>query len=348
MIYLQKIPVTIITGFLGSGKTTVINQLLQQPHQERIAVIVNEYGEIGVDHQLVINSEEEIFQMNNGCLCCTLRSDLSNVLHSILEVSKEQETVFDRIIIETTGLAEPGPIVQTFFRLPYLQEYFVIDSVMTLVDAVNGLHQIAHYEESVDQIAFADKIWLTKLDEADSRAEYFLRQKLVSLNPHAEIERLDKTDLPFDHFFGQQLFEAANLSHLDEAKEDSCEINQTDTHFHDHEESGEHHHSHTHAITSISLRTDRPLHPVRLDEWISELVMTFNMDLLRYKGILQLYDEPNKIVYQGVNMAMQFYRTEPWENENRESVLVLIGKDLPEKEIKRSFKACIMDEELIK
>ncbi|MFC6464146.1 CobW family GTP-binding protein [Marinilactibacillus sp. GCM10026970] len=330
---MNKIPVTIITGFLGSGKTTVINQLLKQNHNERIAVIVNEYGEIGVDHQLVINSEEEIFQMNNGCLCCSLRADLSNVLHSILEVSEEKAINFDRIVIETTGLAAPGPIVQTFFRLPFLQERFEIDSVMTLVDSINALHQIAHYEESIDQIAFADKLWLTKTEKVDSRTEKCLRNKLASINPNVEIDGLNLDQVSFVDFWGKQLFNPINLLEQEQLLENE----------HEHHE----HHEHTHGIVTISLQADRPLHPVLFDEWMNELIVTFNMDMLRYKGIIHLYGDPHQVIFQGVNMALEFTHGHQWEKNERSSVLVFIGKHLPVKEIEQSFQDCMVKAEFV-
>ncbi|MEC6747928.1 GTP-binding protein [Marinilactibacillus sp. XAAS-LB27] len=331
---MNKIPVTIITGFLESGKTTLINQLLKQNHTERIAVIVNEYGEIGIDHQLVINSEEEIFQMNNGCLCCSLRADLSNVLHSILEVSEEKEIEFDRIVIETTGLAAPGPIAQTFFRMPFLQENFVIDSVMTLVDSTNALHQIAHYEESVDQIAFADQLWLTKTEKVDSETEKYLRRKLNNINPGSTIDVLDIENISFDSIFGKYLFNATNI--LEKAPKKH----------HDHNEY-EHDHAHTHGIVTISLQADRPLNPILFDEWMNELIVTFNMDMLRYKGIIHLYGDPHKVIFQGVNMALEFTHGSQWGKYERSSVLVFIGKNLPVKEIEQSFQECMVKAEFV-
>lgn len=348
----KKLPVTVITGFLGAGKTTLINALLHQPHEEKIAVIVNEYGDVGVDHQLVVNVEEEIFQMNNGCICCTLRTDLTNMLHTILTVKEEQSIPIERIVLETTGLAELGPIAQTFMRTPFLQEHFEIDSVLTLVDAVNALHQIAHYEESVDQIAFADKMILTKVDYTSKQTISVLKKKLRHLNSFAVIEELDLNEVKVKDFFGLELFNKQQLNTLDLVEENAANDSHEHDHDHSHSHPGSHQthchdHEHTEGIVTLSLKTNYPIHPALIDMWMNELIMTFGMDLLRYKGVLHLYGDPNKIIYQGVNMSMKAERGERWSDKGRASVLVFIGKNLPIEEMKMSFQKCVMNRELM-
>lgn len=346
----KKIPVTVITGFLGSGKTTLINQLLHQPQKEKSAVIVNEYGDVGVDHNLVMNVEEEVYQMNNGCLCCTLRTDLTDMLHTILTVREEKDVPIDRIIIETTGLAEPGPIAQTFIRTPFLQDHFEIDSVLTLVDAPNALYQIAHFEESVEQIAFADKLFLTKVEQVNQTNLSFVKKKIRSLNPFAEIDELKLDDIRVQDIFGLSLFndqKAAQIENMDfdEHSHDHEEDSHTDHNDHDHHH--DHAHDHTEGIVTLSLTAKYPLHPTLIDMWMNELIMTFGMDLLRYKGMLHLFGDSNQIIYQGVNMAFQAERGEPWGDKERESVLVFIGKNLPVEEMRASFQKCVMSREVM-
>lgn len=349
----QKIPVTIITGFLGAGKTTLINELLQQPNEEKIAVIVNEYGDVGVDHNLVVNVEEEVYQMNNGCLCCTLRTDLSDMLRTIYTIREKQTLAIDRIVIETTGLAEPGPIAQTFMRTPFLQDHFEIDSVLTLVDAGNALYQIAHFEESVDQIAFADKLLITKGDQIDDYGHHLLKEKLQLINPYASISRLNLNSITVGDVIGLNLFNAqkiekessAESNHHHHHDHNSHEHDQNHGHDHHHEGHSRHHPNHTEGIVTLSLKADEPIHPTLIDMWMNELVMTYGMDLLRYKGILNLYGDSHQIIYQGVNMAFKAERGEPWEEKKRESVLVFIGKNLPVEEMKQSFQNCLLTKE---
>ncbi|SDK44902.1 CobW family GTP-binding protein [Alkalibacterium thalassium] len=342
----NKIPVTIITGFLGAGKTTLINELLYQPQDEKIAVIVNEYGDVGVDHHLVVNVEEEVYQMNNGCLCCTLRTDLSDMLQTIYSIREKQTVQIDRIIIETTGLAEPGPIAQTFMRHPFLQEHYTIDSVITLVDAGSALYQLAHYEESKDQVAFADKLLLTKVDSVSNETLHALKQKLRALNPFAAIDHLNLEEVAIKEVLGLELFNEQKREKV------MTEVDEEEGHDHDHGHDHEvhhHHHDHHHTddIVTLSLKAKDPIHPTLIDMWMNELIMTYGMDLLRYKGILHLYKDPNQIVYQGVNMTFQAERGQPWGDQEKESVLVFIGKNLPVKEMELAFKRCVLTEEVM-
>lgn len=364
----QKIPVTIITGFLGAGKTTLINALLQQPNDEKVAVIVNEYGDVGVDHNLVVNVEEEVYQMNNGCLCCTLRTDLTDMLRTIHSIKQQQTVPVDRIVIETTGLAEPGPIAQTFMRVPFLQDHYEIDSVVTLVDAGNALYQLAHFEESVDQIAFADKLLVTKGEQVNDYAHHLLKEKLRAINPFADIDRLDLSSLRVTDILGLKLFDDQRVEknssesvnkhthhhgHDEDHKHEHHHHDHHDDdgehpHHHDHSCNSHHHVSHTEGIVTVSLKTEEPIHPTLIDMWMNELIMTHGMDLLRYKGILNLYGDDHQVVYQGVNMAFKAERGELWKEEKRESVLVFIGKHLPVEDMKQSFTNCLLTKEAMK
>lgn len=331
----NKIPVTIITGFLGSGKTTLINQLLKQTGEEKIAVIINEFGDIGVDHHLVLNVKEDIYQMNNGCLCCTLRTDLAEMLHAILTVKQRNGLAVDRIIIETTGLAEPSPIAQTFMRTPFLQESFYLDSVLTVVDAGNCLYQISHYAEAAEQIAFADKLFISKATAVESYLLERIQQKIKQLNPLADIQQLNLDQIKTADILDLKLFSA-----LDKNFETfSRKVKEQHDHDHDHS-SHDHDHIDENGISSISIVEDKPLDIDILNEWMNELVFTFGMDLLRYKGILYLKGLEKKMIFQGVNMAFAVEYGEPWETDDRRSSFVMIGKDLPAKAIRESFKEC--------
>lgn len=349
----HKIPVTVITGFLGAGKTTLINQLLSQPTDEKMVVIVNEYGDVGVDHQLVLNVEEEIFQMNNGCICCTLRTDLTQTLDSILAFKEEGRLQADRIVIETTGLAEPGPIAQTFLRTPFLQESFEIDSVVTVVDATNVLYQLSHYEESVEQIAFADQLALTKTDQVEDSILKAVKNRVREINPFAYMQVVDLENFKASEYVGRELFSSSKIEEFevgeDHTHDDHDHHHHEHDHHHDHDEHDHHHHHHDHtaAYDTLSLKAKEPLHPALIDMWMNELIMTFGMDLLRYKGVLHLYGDPNEIVCQGVNMAFTAERGKPWEDRERESVLVFIGKNLPVEEMRESFRKCVMSREVM-
>ncbi|SFC59109.1 GTPase, G3E family [Alkalibacterium subtropicum] len=344
-----KIPVTIITGFLGAGKTTLINELLRQPYDEKVAVIVNEYGDAGVDHNLVVNVEEEVYQMNNGCLCCTLRTDLSDTLRTIYNLIEKQTVLIDRIVIETTGLAAPGPIVQTFMRTAFLQDHFEIDSVLTLVDAGNGLYQMAHYEESIAQIAFADKLFMTKAEQEDDHTVHLVKQKLRSLNPFADIDRLNLDGVSVNDVLGLALFKEQTVKADDGPQVEETHHSHEHHDGHHHENGGhEHHHGpHSEGIVTLSLKSRNPIHPTLFDMWMNELIMTYGMDLLRYKGVLQMYGEANQVIYQGVNMTLRTARSEPWGEKERESVFVFIGKNLPLEEMKESFQKCLVTEDLM-
>ena len=244
----QKIPVTIVSGFLGAGKTTLINKVLKEKHGEHIAVVINEFGEIGVDHQFVLDVEEEIYQMDNGCLCCTLRTDIADMLKSILMVKEQNGIRVDRVLFETTGLADPAPIAQTFINVPFLNEHFILDAVLTVVDAKNFLYQTAHQPEPAKQVGFADKIFMSKHSLVDETIYAKVVNEVRSINAFAEIQDLDARPVQMSDMFGLELFYASEkkiLEMQEHAEEEYCEeCGHTHAHGdHDHEH---HHHEHDH------------------------------------------------------------------------------------------------------
>ena len=339
----QKIPVTIVSGFLGAGKTTLINKVLKEKHGEHIAVVINEFGEIGVDHQFVLDVEEEIYQMDNGCLCCTLRTDIADMLKSILMVKEQNGIRVDRVLFETTGLADPAPIAQTFINVPFLNEHFILDAVLTVVDSKNFLYQTAHQPEPAKQVGFADKIFMSKHSLVDETIYAKVINEVRSINAFAEIQDLDARPVHMSDMFGLELFYASEkkiLEMQEHAEEEYCE-ECGHTHAHgDHEH--HHHHSHNHhsGINSFVIETDKPLVLANINEWLNELVYIYGPELYRYKGILNVEGLDYQIIFQGVQMSFDISRGRDWNDTKRGSTLVFIGKNLPENQLRESFIAC--------
>ena len=372
----QKIPVTIVSGFLGAGKTTLINKVLKEKHGEHIAVVINEFGEIGVDHQFVLDVEEEIYQMDNGCLCCTLRTDIADMLKSILMVKEQNGIRVDRVLFETTGLADPAPIAQTFINVPFLNEHFILDAVLTVVDSKNFLYQTAHQPEPAKQVGFADKIFMSKHSLVDETIYTKVINEVRSINAFAEIQDLDARPVHMSDMFGLELFYASEkkiLEMQEHAEEEYCEEcghthahgdhdhdhhhhdHDHDHHDHDHEHEHEHehdhhdhdhehhhHHSHSHhsGINSFVIETDKPLVLANINEWLNELVYIYGPELYRYKGILNVEGLDYQIIFQGVQMSFDISRGRDWNDTKRSSTLVFIGKNLPENQLRESFIAC--------
>ena len=368
----QKIPVTIVSGFLGAGKTTLINKVLKEKHGEHIAVVINEFGEIGVDHQFVLDVEEEIYQMDNGCLCCTLRTDIADMLKSILMVKEQNGIRVDRVLFETTGLADPAPIAQTFINVPFLNEHFILDAVLTVVDSKNFLYQTAHQPEPAKQVGFADKIFMSKHSLVDETIYAKVINEVRSINAFAEIQDLDARPVHMSDMFGLELFYASEkkiLEMQEHAEEEYCEEcghthahgdhdhehhhHDHDHHDHDHEHEHEHdhhdhdhehhhHHSHSHhsGINSFVIETDKPLVLANINEWLNELVYIYGPELYRYKGILNVEGLDYQIIFQGVQMSFDISRGRDWNDTTRSSTLVFIGKNLPENQLRESFIAC--------
>ena len=374
----QKIPVTIVSGFLGAGKTTLINKVLKEKHGEHIAVVINEFGEIGVDHQFVLDVEEEIYQMDNGCLCCTLRTDIADMLKSILMVKEQNGIRVDRVLFETTGLADPAPIAQTFINVPFLNEHFILDAVLTVVDAKNFLYQTAHQPEPAKQVGFADKIFMSKHSLVDETIYAKVVNEVRSINAFAEIQDLDARPVHMSDMFGLELFYASEkkiLEMQEHAEEEYCEEcghthahgdhdhehhhhehdhdhdhhdhdheheHEHDHHDHDHDHEHHHHHSHSHhsGINSFVIETEKPLVLANINEWLNELVYIYGPELYRYKGILNVEGLDYQIIFQGVQMSFDISRGRDWKDTKRSSTLVFIGKNLPENQLRESFIAC--------
>ena len=372
----QKIPVTIVSGFLGAGKTTLINKVLKEKHGEHIAVVINEFGEIGVDHQFVLDVEEEIYQMDNGCLCCTLRTDIADMLKSILMVKEQNGIRVDRVLFETTGLADPAPIAQTFINVPFLNEHFILDAVLTVVDSKNFLYQTAHQPEPAKQVGFADKIFMSKHSLVDETIYTKVINEVRSINAFAEIQDLDARPVQMSDMFGLELFYASEkkiLEMQEHAEEEYCEeCGHTHAHgdhdhehhhhdhdhdhdhhdhehehehehdHHDHDHEHHHHHSHSHhsGINSFVIETEKPLVLANINEWLNELVYIYGPELYRYKGILNVEGLDYQIIFQGVQMSFDISRGRDWKDTKRGSTLVFIGKNLPENQLRESFIAC--------
>lgn len=357
----DKIPVTIVTGFLGAGKTTLINKVLKEKHGEHIAVVINEFGEVGIDNQFVLDVEEEIYQMDNGCLCCTLRTDIADMLKSILMVKEQNGIQVDRVLFETTGLADPAPIAQTFINVPFLNDHFILDAVLTVVDAKNFLYQTAHQPEPAKQVGFADKIFLSKHSLVDDKIYHKVMDEIRSINAFAEVQDLDERPAEMSDMFGLELFyatEAKILAMQEAAEEEYCEEcghthahgehdhdhehhHDHDDHDHEHEhEHHHHHHSHHSGINSFVIETDKPLVLANINEWLNELVYIYGPELYRYKGILNVEGLNYQIIFQGVQMSFDISRGRDWGEGERKSTLVFIGKNLPETNLRESFIDC--------
>ena len=380
----SKIPVTIVSGFLGAGKTTLINKVLKEKHGEHIAVVINEFGEIGVDHQFVLDVEEEIYQMDNGCLCCTLRTDIADMLKSILMVKEQNGIKVDRVLFETTGLADPAPIAQTFINVPFLNEHFILDAVLTVVDSKNFLYQTTHQTEPAKQVGFADKIFMSKHSLVDDTIYTKVINEVRSINPFAEIQDLDARPVEMKDMFGLELFYASEkkiLEMQENSEEEYCEAcghthahgehdhhhhhdeehceecghahehgehdhhhhdeDHPHDHDHDHHHHGHHHKHHHHSgINSFVIETEKPLVLAHINEWLNELVYIYGPELYRYKGILSVEGLDYQIIFQGVQMSFDISRGRDWNDTERKSTLVFIGKNLPEDTLRESFVAC--------
>ena len=320
------IPVTILTGFLGSGKTTLLNYILKQPHGHRIAVIENEFGEAGIDNELLIQDQgEQIIEMNNGCICCTVRGDLVRILGELAAKRKEGAVKFDRVVIETTGLADPAPVAQTFFVDEDITQNFMLDAIVTLVDAKHAPRQLDEHHEAQEQVGFADRILLTKTDLVDAAEVQALRQRLTHMNPRAKISESRKGVAALDDLLDIRGF---NLNAILEIEPDFLS---DVTHEHDDD------------ITSFVFRETRPMDLEKIEDFLSAIVQVYGAQLLRYKGILNIAGLEQRVVFQGVHMLMGSDLGAPWKGgEVRESKMVFIGKDMPREELEKGFSQSVV------
>ncbi|MFC5477721.1 CobW family GTP-binding protein [Massilia suwonensis] len=351
---MSPIPTTILTGFLGAGKTTLLNRILREEHGLRIAVIENEFGEENIDNEILVqDSGEQIVEMNNGCICCTIRGDLVLALTSLARKREAGDIAFDRVVIETTGLANPGPVAQTFFVDEEVGGYYMLDAVVTVVDARHGMDQLDRHEEAQRQVGFADKILLSKLDLVDADALETLKMRLKRINPRAPISTSDFGRAPIAEVLDLRGF---NLNDKLELDPDFLRAEEHEHEHHDHDHCGEHGHVHTEAcghdhhhahhsddIAAFVFRSERAFDPERLDQFLGSMVQAFGPSMLRYKGVLSMQGAERKVVFQGVHQIMGSDLGAKWEaNETRGSKMVFIGKNLPKDVFIRGLEQCLV------
>jgi G3E family GTPase len=337
----DKIPVTVLTGYLGAGKTTLLNRILSEPHGKKYAVIVNEFGEIAVDNELIVGADEEVFEMNNGCVCCTVRGDLIRIIEGLMR----RKGKFDAIIVETTGLADPAPVAQTFFVDEAVGRNAKLDAVVAVADARWLEDRLRDAPEAKNQIAFADVILVNKTDLVTPEKLRDIEARVRAINPYATLHRTERCGLPLNEVLGRNAFDLERILDLEPAFLDK-EQGHPD---HDHrDEGGEHSHEHgslkhyhDEEMQSLSLRTGKPLDPDKFFPWVQDLVANEGPNILRCKGILAFRDDPERFVFQGIHMILDGDHQRPWqEGEKRESRIVFIGRNLPEEKIRRGFAGC--------
>ncbi len=363
----SQIPVTVLTGYLGAGKTTLLNRILSESHGKRYAVIVNEFGEIGIDNDLVVAADEEIYEMNNGCICCTVRGDLIRVLSGLLK----RKGKFDGILVETTGLADPAPVAQTFFADDDVKARTRLDAIVTVADAKHLAMRLDDSREAEEQIAFADVILLNKIDLVTPAELAIVEATIRSINPYAKLHRTTRSEISLAEVFDRNAFD---IKRLETIEQDHHAHDHGHAHAHDHGQDGHQcgpacshdHHAHQHddhthndghaplrsdghapfrhdaAIRSISLSSTYPLDPDKLFKWLQDVTANQGQNILRLKGILDMKDDPDRFVVQGVHMQIEADHQRAWKpDETRWSRLVFIGRHLNDHELEAGFKACI-------
>jgi G3E family GTPase len=336
----DKIPVTVLTGYLGAGKTTLLNRILSEPHGRKYAVIVNEFGEIGIDNDLVVGADEEVFEMNNGCVCCTVRGDLVRIMEGLMR----RKGKFDAIIVETTGLADPAPVAQTFFLDESIGRKAKLDAVVTVVDAKWVRDRLKDAPEAKNQIAFADVILINKADLVSADELSALERHVRAINPYARVHRTERCKIALADVVERKAFDLDRILEI-EPQFLAADDHAHSTHAHhehgDQDDTGLTHH-HDPDIQSISLTSARPLDADKFFPWIQDLVMKEGPNVLRCKGILSFKGDDQRFVFQGVHMILDGDHQRPWrEGEARESRVVFIGRNLPEQAIKTGFASCL-------
>ncbi len=355
------VPVTILTGFLGSGKTTLLKYILNQPHGHKIAVIENEFGEENIDSDILISDNKpEIIQMSNGCICCNIRGDLQKTLNELIVKRSKGDIQFDKVVIETTGVAEPGPVAQTFFLDAEINRHYRLDAVITLVDAKHAMVHLDKHVQVQQQIGFADKIFITKTDLVDDAHIQKLKQRLIKINAKTPLQNLDHGKIDINQFFDLKGFNLDDKleidphfihahnhehkhehKHNDDCKDESC-TNENHHHEHKHHDhSHDHHHTHHHidSIQSFVYLSDKPFLYNKLEEFLSAILTVYGEKLMRYKGILYMKDLDRKVILQGVHQIMGSDVGALWQGKPRNK-LVFIGTDLPKDIILQGLEMC--------
>jgi G3E family GTPase len=341
----DKIPVTVLTGYLGAGKTTLLNRILSEPHGKKFAVIVNEFGEIGIDNELVVNADEEVFEMNNGCICCTVRGDLVRIIDGLMR----RKGKFDAIIVETTGLADPAPVAQTFFMDEAVGAKTKLDAVVTVADARWLSDRLKDAPEAKNQIAFADVILINKTDLVSPEDLRELEARIRGLNPYARLHRTERAQIDINEVLGRNAFDLDRILTIEPDFLEGEDHGHDHHHDHSDRDHGAHHHHHGNGLKhyhdedmqSVALRTDKALNPDKFFPWIQDLVAKDGPSILRCKGILSFKDDPERFVFQGVHMILDGDHQRPWkEGEARDSRIVFIGRNLPEDKIRQGFESC--------
>jgi G3E family GTPase len=319
------VPVTILTGFLGSGKTTLLNRILTEQHGHRIAVIENEFGEEGVDNDLLLqNADEQIVEMNNGCICCTVRGDLVRILGDLRERRQAGEITFERVIIETTGLADPGPVAQTFFIDDAVAEYYLLDAVITVIDAKHADKQLDEHKEAVEQVGFADRLLLSKVDLVTEAEQQALRRRLSLINPSAPMRAVHFGNAPIEDILDIRGFNLNAVLEIDP------EFLTSDEHEHDE------------AVSSFVFKSDKPFDAAKLEDFLGGLVQVYGPDMLRYKGVLFVKGSERQMVFQGVHQMMGADLGRRWQpGEKQQSKMVFIGRKLPKDMFIQGLKQCL-------
>ena len=341
----EKIPVTVLTGYLGAGKTTLLNRILSEPHGKKYAVIVNEFGEIGIDNDLIVGADEEVFEMNNGCICCTVRGDLIRIIDGLMR----RKGKFDAIIVETTGLADPAPVAQTFFVDEDVQKNARLDAVVTVADAKWLRDRLKDAPEAKNQIAFADVILINKTDLVSEAELREVEARIRGINPYAKLHRTQRAQIPLTEVLGRNAFDLERI--LDIEPQFLEADDHAHDHHHDHDHGDGHDHAHSHGglkhyhdedMQSISLKTDAPLDPDKFFRSSRISLRPKGQQILRCKGIVSLKDDPQRFVFQGVHMMLDGDHQREWKDgEARQSRVVFIGRNLPEEKIRKGFESTV-------